>query len=82
MVAIIAALAATLYIFGTILWSLCLFSTVDNRLILALPQFKLVTEVIASIFSDLPLHHLALKVAFILGTKLFGGFRNYYEYVN
>ncbi|KAG2179144.1 hypothetical protein INT43_001994 [Umbelopsis isabellina] len=56
MVAIIAALAATL-------------------LIRALPQYTLVTEVIASLFSDLPLHHLALKVAFIFGTKLFGGFR-------
>jgi hypothetical protein len=75
MVAIIAALAATLYIFGTIVWSIALFSTVDNRLILAVPQYKLVTEVVTSLFSDLPLQHLALKVVFILGTKLLGGFR-------
>jgi hypothetical protein len=75
MVAIIAALAATLYITGTIVWSLAFFSTFDDRLIQALPQYKMVTEAVTSMFAENPLHVMVLKFVFVMVTKAFGGFR-------
>jgi hypothetical protein len=75
MVAIIAALAATLYITGTVVWSLAFFSTFDDRFIQSVPRYKLVTEPVTSGFAENPLHVMAIKVIFIVMTKAFGGFR-------
>jgi hypothetical protein len=77
MLAIISALAATLYISGTIAWSLFLLSTFDDRIIQAVPQYKLVTEGVTSFFAENPLHLIVIKWGFILGTKAFGGFRKF-----
>lgn len=77
MVAIIAALAATLYISGTTAWSLLLYSTFDDKFIQAVPQYKMVTESLASFFAENPLHLMFIKWILTLCTKLFGGFRKY-----